>query len=115
MVSKETGIVIIGTGMAILTLGALLLFDKALMIAGHLLFIIGFVLLFKSRTFGLFKLDKLQGTSFFILGVAVMLFKYQLFGFLLEMIGLILMFKTLLPSPRAILMNILFKSNKNNK
>lgn len=114
MISNETGIVIIGTGMAILTLGALLLFDKALVIAGHLLLLAGFIVLFRSKTFSLFRLDKLQGTCFFILGVAVLLFKYQLLGFLLEILGLLLIFKSSLPNPRSIVMNLLFRSNKTN-
>ena len=112
MISKETGIVIVGTGMCILTLGALLLFDKALVIAGHLLILIGFGLLFKSKTFTLFQLDKLQGTCFFVLGITVLLFKYQLLGFLLEILGLLLIFKSSMPNFRSIIMHLIFKSNK---
>lgn len=115
MISNETGIVIIVTGMAVLTLGALLLFDKALVIAGHFLFLAGFVVLFRSKTFALFQIDKLQGTCFFILGVAILFFKYQLLGFLLEMIGLFLIFKTLLPNPRTIFFNIFFRPQNSRK
>lgn len=115
MGSNETGIVVIGTGMTILTLGAILLFDKALVIAGHLLMLAGFVLLMKSKAFVLFNPEKLQGTCFFILGVAILFLKYQLFGFLLEFLGLLLIFKSSIsiPSFKSIFLKIFFKTQRN--
>lgn len=112
MSSKETGIVVLGTGVSILILGAMLLFDKALVIAGHLLILAGFVILLRSNTFVLFQPDKLQGTCFFILGLAVLFFKYQLLGFLLELVGIFLIFKASIPSFKTIFLKLFFKSQK---
>jgi hypothetical protein len=112
MFSKETGIVVIATGMGITTLGSVLLFDKALVIAGHILTLIGMAMLFKSKTFALFQPEKLQGTSFFVLGLTIIFFKYHLLGFLLEIVGIFLIFKSTLPSFKDLFFKILFRSKK---
>lgn len=99
----ETAIVTTCTGMVILILGACFIFDTALIIAGNILVTFGFALLFKEKTFSLFKLDKIQGTSLFVLGMAILFFKYALLGVLFELIGLFIIFKNSLPAFRSIL------------
>ncbi|ELA42752.1 uncharacterized protein VICG_00067 [Vittaforma corneae ATCC 50505] len=95
---NETGTITICTGIGVLLLGTFLLFDKALVIAGNLLVIAGFAQILRSSTFSLLKFEKLQGTAFFVLGVALLVLKYTLFGVLLEAVGLFMIFKSSLPS-----------------
>jgi hypothetical protein len=109
---NETGTITICTGVVIILLGSLFLFDKALVIAGNLLVMAGFVFILKFNTFALLKFDKLQGTAFFVLGIALLIFKYALFGVLLEMVGLLMIFKSTLPSPSDIFYSLIFRKSK---
>ena len=106
---NETGTITICTGINIVFLGAFFLFDKALVIAGNLLVIFGFVLILRSSTFSLLRFDKLQGTAFFALGIGMLIFKHALFGVLMEMIGLFMIFKSSLPSFTDLLYSVLLR------
>lgn len=106
---NETGSVTMVTGVFVLLTGAFLLFDPALVISGNLLVVAGFVFFLRTNTLNLLSLDKIQGTSFFILGLAMMLFKYALFGIILELLGLFLLFKSSLPSFRNLLYSLVFR------
>lgn len=109
---NETGTITIFTGFSIVFLGAFLLFDKALVIAGNLLVIFGFGLILRSDTFALLKLEKLQGTAFFVLGIALLIFKHAAFGVLMEMIGLFMIFRSMLPSFSDIFYSLILRRQK---
>jgi len=112
---NETGVTVVATGSLIMLLGSLLLFDTALIIIGNFLVVAGLVVLLRSRTFNLFKIEKIQGTLFFCLGVFVLFFKYFLFGMLLECLGLFIIFKSSMPDVRSIFYRLLFtKFSKRN-
>jgi hypothetical protein len=108
MSPKETGIIIVSIGMVVFLAGMLLLMDKALMIAGNLLIIIGFLFLVRSKVFSLLKPQLLQGTVVFGLGVLFLFYNFALFGFLLEVAGLALIFKDSIPTFRSVLTKVLF-------
>lgn len=113
MTLNETGVITVSTGAMIVTLGTALLFDKALIIAGNFLIIAGLVFLLKSRTFSLFRPDKIQGTFFFALGMVALVLRYALFGVLLEGLGLLMIFKSSIPGLKTIMYRFLFaKLNK---
>lgn len=112
---NETGVVTITIGSGIFALGAVLLFDKALMIAGNLIIIIGFIMIMKHRTADLFKLQTIQGTITFIIGLICLFMNYAILGFLLEIIGLIFIFKGYIPDFKTILINLLFRSSGNKR
>lgn len=106
---NETGTVTICTGMVVLLLGSFFLFDKALVIAGNLLVIVGFALILRANALSLLRFEKLQGTAFFVLGIALLLLKYTLLGVLLEAVGLLMIFKGSLPSFNNVLYSFLFR------
>jgi len=105
----ETGAVTICTGIVVLVFGVFLLADKALTIAGNILVITGFAIILKSNTLSLLRLEKLHGTAFFTLGIAMMLMSYTLFGVLLEIVGLLMIFKASLPSPNRLLYSFVLR------
>ena len=99
---NETVAITITIGAFVFILGASMLFDKALIIAGNLLIIIGFILIMKSRTADLFKIETLRATIIFVSGLVCLILNYILLGFLLEFIGIFLIFKTYIPDFRTI-------------
>lgn len=108
MIDNETGIVAICTGSAIFMFGAILMFDKALMVAGNLIIIIGMLILIKSKVLSLIELDKMLGLLLFILGVFSLVMRYVMLGFILEMCGMIYIFKQSIPSFRSVFMKLIY-------
>lgn len=106
---NETGAVTIFTGSLVLISGVFFLSDKALVISGNLLIICGFVIVLRSGTFSVFKLEKLHGTAFFALGISMLLMKYAFLGVLLEVIGLLMIFKASLPSVNSLFYSVLLR------
>lgn len=96
------------TGGAVFLLGVVAMFDKALMIAGNFLIIIGTTLLLRSKSFSLFEFDKIMGTAMFVLGIVSLVLKLTILGFLLELIGLIYIFKKSVPSFKAVLFKLMY-------
>jgi Got1/Sft2-like family len=93
--------------MAMFALGIIFLFDRALIIMGNvtgllkvqLAFIVGLVLLigFKS-TIGFFtKKGKIKGSLVFFLGFVIIVARYPMVGFIVQLWGLFLLFKSFLP------------------
>lgn len=105
---RENGIMAICTGFAIMMLGTGVMFDRAVIIAGNLIVIAGFVAVFNSQTFKLFHLEMLPGTAIFMTGIVSFFMRYAILGFLLEFVGVILLFKRSISSLRSKLMRLIF-------
>lgn len=105
---KETGVVVILIGMFIFASGFILLIDRALMICGNILTSIGIVILVRSHLFNMFHYDKIQGTALFVLGFLFILKEFCLLGFILEVVGLVILLKKSIPSFRSILRGLLW-------
>lgn len=106
---NETGVITVAIGCVVVLLGALLLVDKALIIIGNLLMVSGFIILLRSKTLNIFHFDKLQGALFFISGIFALIMKYVALGILLESVGIILIFKNMIPDIRSIIYRVIFK------
>ncbi|KAI4290952.1 hypothetical protein PAPHI01_0226 [Pancytospora philotis] len=111
--TKEIGIVTVTTGCAIFFFGVLAMFDSALMIAGNLLVIAGTAMLLRSRSLSLLECDKLFGTFLFGLGVIALFLRLCMVGFLLELFGLVYVFKKSIPSFRSVLLRLFFAKSLN--
>lgn len=106
--TNEAGIISICTGGAIFMLGVIAMFDKALMIAGNFLIIAGTIMLLRSRSLSLLEFDKIMGTIMFALGIVSLSLRLMMLGFLLELIGLIYIFKKSAPSFKAVLFRLMY-------
>ncbi|KMV65238.1 hypothetical protein M970_100780 [Encephalitozoon cuniculi EcunIII-L] len=104
---KESGVVVVSIGMSVFLVGAILLMDRALMISGNLLMIIGISLLVRSRMFALLRPEKIQGMVIFAMGVLFLIYRFPMFGFLLETLGLFLLLRDTIPTFRTVLRTLL--------
>ena len=75
-------------------LGLILFFDRALLAMGNILFLVGITLLLgPQRTFVFFaRKQKWKGTLAFWAGVLLILMKWPLFGFGVELFGIFVLF-----------------------
>ncbi|KAM0687892.1 hypothetical protein COBT_000856 [Conglomerata obtusa] len=103
MDGKETGIIVISCGTVFLLLGMILVMDTALMAAGNMLIIIGIIITLKSNFMNVFQVKNMQGLIVFCFGVVIIFYRFILFGFLLEIVGLYLLFFDKIPSIKKIL------------
>ncbi|KAL4787157.1 vesicle transport protein [Aspergillus varians] len=69
-------------------------FDRSLLAMGNILFLIGLTLIIGlEKTFAFFsRRQKLKGTVAFALGIMLILFRWPLTGFLIELYGLFILF-----------------------
>lgn len=100
---REIGTMVISIGFGILLMGLILLLDTALMIAGNFLIIIGLVILINTKLINLFHMKNIQGTFVFGLGIFSMINKFAFLGFILEAIGLTMLFYDKIPTFKGIL------------
>lgn len=109
METSETGIFTILFGFMFFIMGFLLFGDKAMILAGNILIIAG-VIIYNRGSFSLFiSRSKIKGTTLFILGLAFMVKKAVFFGFIIEMIGILLIISERIPSFKSILRRIFLK------
>jgi len=97
--NQKIGLALTGFGAFFLFLGILLFFDRALMALGNLLFIVGLVFimgLHRTRKFFLNK-KKLPGSIAFFFGIFLVLWGWPIFGMLIELFGIINLFKNFFP------------------
>ncbi|KAM4861540.1 vesicle transport protein GOT1A isoform 1-T1 [Thomomys bottae] len=96
---QKIGVGITVFGVFFILFGILLYFDSVLLAFGNLLFLTGLSLIIGlRRTFSFFfQRHKLQGTSFFLGGVAIVLLRWPLLGMLLETYGFFRLFKGFFP------------------
>lgn len=104
----EIGMGFLMASVAMFMLGILFLFDRALIVLGNLSFMVGLVMLIGAKsTLGFFikkgeaqfnAIGKLKGSALFFSGfLVILLLRWTLVGFLLQLYGLFLLFKSFLP------------------
>lgn len=80
-------------------MGVLLFFDNALLAIGNLLFLAGTSLLIGVKNTGgfFFQRSKARGTSLFLVGILLVIFKWPKIGFFMEVFGFINLFGNFFP------------------
>ncbi|RPB23490.1 Got1-domain-containing protein [Terfezia boudieri ATCC MYA-4762] len=93
--TQKIGAAFTGSGTFFLFLGLMFFFDRALILMGNILLLLGItVLLGPTKTFTFFaKKEKLKGTAAFIVGLAFIIARWPMIGFVVECYGLLLLFK----------------------
>ncbi|ORD95754.1 GOT1A [Hepatospora eriocheir] len=104
---RETGFSVIAIGMFIFLVGTLLLMDRALIACGNLIMIFGILGLIGAKPKYFLAKERLYGSVLFILGTVLMIFKFLLGGMILELIGLILIFRSSFPDIKSVVSNYL--------
>jgi hypothetical protein len=86
-------------GCCFLFLGCLFLFDSALLALGDILFLTGLVLTIGvSRTIRFFsRPERMRGIISFFVGVCLVLFRWPIFGMILQLYGLVYLFGQFFP------------------
>jgi len=74
--------------------GVLMFFDRAMLAMGNILFLIGLTIIIgPQKTMAFFaRRQKLKGTAAFFGGVALILLRWPLIGFLVELYGIFILF-----------------------
>ncbi|XP_043932011.1 vesicle transport protein GOT1A isoform X2 [Protopterus annectens] len=97
---QKIGVGITGFGIFFVLFGILLYFDSVLLAFGNILFLAGLAIIIGlRRTFTFFfQRPKLKGTSFFLGGILVVLFRWPVIGMILETYGFVTLFKSFFPT-----------------
>ncbi|RHZ69819.1 hypothetical protein CDV55_107748 [Aspergillus turcosus] len=92
--NQKIGVIFCSAGGLFLFGGVLMFFDRSLLAMGNVLFLIGLTLIIGfQRTFAFFsRRQKLKGTAAFAAGILLILFRWPLTGFLIELYGLFILF-----------------------
>jgi len=92
--SQKIGVAFCSGGGFFFLLGLILFFDRALLAMGNILFLVGITLLLgPQRTFVFFaRKQKWKGTLAFWAGVLLILMKWPLIGFGVELFGIFVLF-----------------------
>ncbi|PWW75446.1 Got1-domain-containing protein [Tuber magnatum] len=82
------------TGVFFFLFGIMMFFDRAMLAMGNILFVVGISLFMgPKKTFSFFaRKEKFRGTACFLLGVGLILAKYPLIGFFIELYGILNLF-----------------------
>ncbi|KAH8802690.1 Golgi transport protein-like protein [Xylogone sp. PMI_703] len=74
--------------------GVLLFFDRAMLAMGNILFLIGLTIIIGPQKTALFfaRKQKLKGTGAFFGGLALILLRWPLIGFMVELYGIFILF-----------------------
>ncbi|XP_014674633.1 PREDICTED: vesicle transport protein GOT1B-like [Priapulus caudatus] len=96
---QKIGVGLAGFGIAFLFLGVLLLFDAGLLALGNILFLSGlaFVIGFQRTLSFFFQRHKWKATTFFFVGMFVVLAGWPVVGMIVELYGMFLLFSGFLP------------------
>eukprot|EP00301_Raphidiophrys_heterophryoidea_P025915 c8810_g1_i2.p1 GENE.c8810_g1_i2~~c8810_g1_i2.p1 ORF type:complete len:142 (+),score=24.62 c8810_g1_i2:125-550(+) len=96
---RKIGAALTGLGLLSMALGVMFLFDKALLAMGNLMFLAGIVLIlgFMNTYAFLFQRRKLRGTTCFLGGIMLVLFKWPVVGIFVEAFGFINLFGNFFP------------------
>lgn len=92
--SQKIGVAFCSGGGFFLIGGVILFFDRAMLAMGNILFIFGLVLIIGLQKTAIFfaRRQKLKGTAAFTSGIALILLRWPLFGFLIELYGIFVLF-----------------------
>mmetsp|Transcript_128135 Transcript_128135/g.332248 ORF Transcript_128135/g.332248 Transcript_128135/m.332248 type:complete len:138 (-) Transcript_128135:100-513(-) len=97
--NKKIGIGCCGMGCLCLFLGVFLLFDRTLLALGNVAFLLGLGLLMGKKVVKFFfRREKWKGSTSFFLGIAIIIFGWPFFGFLIELYGVWKLFAAFLPN-----------------
>ncbi|KAK3987854.1 Got1/Sft2-like family-domain-containing protein [Cladorrhinum sp. PSN332] len=92
--SQKIGVAFCSGGGFFLIGGVMLFFDRAMLAMGNILFLIGLTIIIGPSKTALFfaRKQKLQGTLAFFAGLLLILFRWPLIGFLIELYGIMILF-----------------------
>ncbi|OQD75845.1 hypothetical protein PENDEC_c006G01970 [Penicillium decumbens] len=92
--NQKIGVVFCSAGGLFLIGGVLMFFDRSLLAMGNILWLIGLILIIGvQKTIVFFtRPQKLKGTAAFTAGVLLILLRWPLTGFLIELYGLFILF-----------------------
>jgi len=91
---QKFGVGFLAASTCFFLLGITLFFDRSCLAMANILLIIGLTLTMGyRRTFSFFiRKEKYRGTAAFFLGIVVILLRWPLFGFLIELYGILALF-----------------------
>ncbi|KAL4949870.1 vesicle transport protein [Aspergillus filifer] len=92
--NQKIGVIFCSGGGLFLFGGVLMFFDRSLLAMGNILFLIGLTLIIGlEKTLAFFsRRQKLKGTAAFVFGILLILLRWPLTGFLIELYGLFILF-----------------------
>ncbi|KAI5275286.1 Got1-domain-containing protein [Aureobasidium subglaciale] len=92
--SQKIGVVFCSGGGFFLIGGVIMFFDRSMLAMGNILFLAGITLLLGvQRTFLFFaRRQKIKGTAAFVAGIILILLRWPLIGFLVEIYGIFILF-----------------------
>ncbi|KAK4134367.1 got1 family protein [Trichocladium antarcticum] len=92
--SQKIGVAFCSGGGFFLIGGVLLFFDRSMLAMGNILFLIGLTIIIGPSKTALFfaRKQKLKGTAAFFAGLLLILFRWPLTGFLIELYGIMVLF-----------------------
>ncbi|KEZ41118.1 hypothetical protein SAPIO_CDS7183 [Scedosporium apiospermum] len=92
--SQKIGVAFCTGGGFFLIGGVMLFFDRAMLAMGNILFLIGLTIIIGPQKTLLFfaRKQKLKGTAAFFGGLALILLRWTLIGFLVELYGIMVLF-----------------------
>ncbi|KAL4877783.1 Got1/Sft2-like family-domain-containing protein [Aspergillus karnatakaensis] len=92
--NQKIGVIFCSGGGLFLIGGVLMFFDRSLLAMGNILFLIGLTLIIGfQKTLAFFsRRQKLKGTVAFAAGILLILLRWPLTGFLIELYGLFILF-----------------------
>ncbi|KAK3307100.1 Got1/Sft2-like family-domain-containing protein [Chaetomium strumarium] len=92
--SQKIGVAFCSGGGFFLIGGVLLFFDRAMLAMGNILFLIGLTIIIGPQKTALFfaRKQKAKGTAAFFGGLALILLRWPLIGFLVELYGIMVLF-----------------------
>ncbi|KAI0553673.1 Got1-like family protein [Xylaria scruposa] len=92
--NQKIGVVFCSGGGFFLIGGVLLFFDRAMLAMGNILFLIGLTIIIGPQKTLLFfaRRQKAKGTAAFFAGLLLILLRWPLIGFLVELYGIVILF-----------------------
>ncbi|XP_010879177.1 vesicle transport protein GOT1A isoform X2 [Esox lucius] len=97
--TQKIGVGLTSFGLFFLLFGVLLYFDSVLLAFGNVLFLAGLAIIIGLRRTAsfFFQKQKLRGSTFFLGGIALVLFRWPVIGMAVESYGFVLLFRSFFP------------------
>ncbi|KAL0978108.1 hypothetical protein UPYG_G00165990 [Umbra pygmaea] len=97
--TQKVGVGLTGFGLFFLFFGILLYFDSVLLAFGNVLFLAGlaFIIGLRRTASFFFQRQKLRASTFFLGGIALVLFRWPIIGMAVESYGFVLLFRSFFP------------------
>ncbi|CZT51054.1 probable protein GOT1 [Rhynchosporium secalis] len=92
--SQKIGVAFCSGGGFFLIAGVFMFFDRAMLAMGNILFLLGLTIIIGPQKTALFfaRRQKLKGTAAFFAGLVLILMRWALVGFLVELYGIFILF-----------------------